>query len=157
MAQYHKELTKWMFILLDKLFLEQSFADPIRKLSADQIYPLLSITGETSEADFLRLHKRPRAKTIQLLKEYLKLGLIEKVPDETDARKRKLRLTASGQEYQNQIKDLIDQEISFLLGDMSVNEEIAVLKFISRINQLTVGKYEPKGQTNTIKKWNETS
>lgn len=144
MAQYHKELTKWILILLDKLFLEQSFADPQTHLSAEQLYPLLSLEGELSEADFLRLHKRPRAKTKQLLADYHKLGLIEKVIDETDARRRKLRLTEQGLMLKERIQSIIEEEINFLLSDMSVNEEVAVLKFISRINQLTVGKYEIK-------------
>lgn len=144
MAQYHKELTKWLFILLDKLFLDQAFADPVTRLSAEQLYPLLSLSNELSEADFLRLNKRPRAKAKQLLQEYLKLGLLEKVADETDKRKRKLKLTETGQALKDRVQQIIQNEIDFLLADMSVNEEVAVLKFISRINQLTVGKYEVK-------------
>lgn len=144
MAQYHKELTKWMLILLDKLFLDQSFADPMTRLSADQIYPLLSFEGDLTEAEFLRRLQRPRAKSLHLLREYQKLGLLDKLVDETDARKRIFRLSETGEQLRHRIDDTIRQSIDLLLSDMSVNEEIAVLKFISRINQLTVDKYEIK-------------
>ncbi|HHT20719.1 MAG TPA: hypothetical protein GXZ74_04700 [Tissierellia bacterium] len=144
MAQYHKELTKWIKITLDKLFMEQSFADPSSRLSAEQIYPLLKFHDGMTEADFLRQNKRPRAKSRQLLQEYFRSGLIEKVADPIDARKRRLVLSDSGRSLRERIEALVDDKIEFLLRDMTVNEEVAVLKFISRINQLTVEKYEIK-------------
>lgn len=144
MAQYHKELTKWIGITLDKLFLDQSFADPETKLSAEQLYPLLSLSEGDSEADFLRRNQRPRARSRALLQDYLKAGLVAKVADPDDARKRRLVLTETGQRLRTRIAGTLQESIEYVLADMTVNEEIAVLKFISRINQLTVEKYEIK-------------
>lgn len=124
--------------------MEQSFADPVTRLSAEQIYPLLKFEDGMSEADFLRQHKRPRAKSRQLLNEYHRLGLIEKALDPLDARKRQLILSPSGKDLQQRIDQTLGDKIEYLLKDMTVNEEVAVLKFISRINQLTVEKYEIK-------------
>jgi hypothetical protein len=142
MAQYHKELTKWILITLDKLFMEQSFADSTSRFSAEQLYPLLKFQDGMTETDFLRLSKRPRAVSRQLLDQYFKAGLITKVPDPNDARKRQLMLSENGMVLKQRIHDSLHEAIEFLLGDMTVNEETAVLKFISRINQLTVEKYE---------------
>lgn len=144
MAQYHKELTKWIGITLDKLFLDQSFADPETKLSAEQLYPLLSLSEGDSEADFLRRNQRPRARSRALLQDYLKAGLVAKVADPDDARKRRLVLTEAGHRLRSRIAQSLNEAIEYVLADMTVNEEIAVLKFISRINQLTVEKYEIK-------------
>ena len=144
MAQYHKELTKWIGITLDKLFLDQSFADPQTKLSAEQLYPLLSLTEGDSEADFLRRNQRPRARSRALLQDYIKAGLVAKQADPEDARRRRLVLTESGQQLRQRIEQALADAIAYVLADMTVNEEIAVLKFISRINQLTVEKYEIK-------------
>ena len=71
-----------------------------------------------------------------------RLGLAEKLISEEDKRLRRSGLSAAGKRllagWQEHEKGYLD----YVLGEMTVNEQKAVLKFLSRMNQLTVGKYD---------------
>lgn len=66
--------------------------------------------------------------------------------DPEDKRRRELILTEKGRREKEKLSGIIHETIDMILSDFTVNEEIAVLKFVSRINQLTVDKFEmPEG------------
>lgn len=71
-----------------------------------------------------------------------RLGLVEKTVSLEDKRIRRIGLSDIGkralESWQSHEKDYLD----YVLGEMTVNEQKAVLKFLSRMNQLTVGKYD---------------
>lgn len=69
-------------------------------------------------------------------------GLLKKQRDESDKRKAYLSLTEMGEGFFKQFKQAENEALDFVLKDFTVNEQKAVLKFLSRVNQLTVGKYE---------------
>lgn len=71
-----------------------------------------------------------------------RLGLVDKVVSLEDKRIRRIGLSDIGilalERWQSHEKEYLD----YVLGEMTVNEQKAVLKFLSRMNQLTVGKYD---------------
>lgn len=69
-------------------------------------------------------------------------GLVKKERDELDKRKAYLSLTLQGESLYEVVKEGEKQAVEFVMKDFSINEQKAVLKFLSRVNQLTVGKYE---------------
>lgn len=69
-------------------------------------------------------------------------GLLKKQRDEEDKRKAYLSLTETGEAFLKQFKQAESEALDFVVKDFTVNEQKAVLKFLSRVNQLTVGKYE---------------
>lgn len=60
-----------------------------------------------------------------------------KEPMVNDKRKKRLLLTQKGQLELEVFNEDLEEIISFIIKDFSVNEEKAVLKFLSRMNQLT--------------------
>ncbi len=68
-------------------------------------------------------------------------GLICKEKDELDKRKTYYTLTDKGCACFEHIEARENEALDFVMMDLSVNEQKAILKFLSRINQLTVEKY----------------
>lgn len=77
-----------------------------------------------------------------LLNRLISQGLITKEKDEQDKRKTYYTLTAQGKICFKAIETQEIEALEFVMKDMSINEQKAILKFLSRINQLTVDKYE---------------
>lgn len=71
------------------------------------------------------------------IEELLIKGYIEKKVSKEDKRKKSLYITNLGQKEFIKFKFFIEEKINFTISDFSVNEEKAVLKFLSRVNQLT--------------------
>lgn len=67
-----------------------------------------------------------------------KFGLINRTEDPKDKRRRFIQVTKRGQKQIKEVNDLIENKLQFVINNFSVNEEKAVLKFLSRINQLTL-------------------
>jgi len=67
-----------------------------------------------------------------------KLNLIERNEDPEDRRRRFIQVTQRGRQQIKEVNYLIENKLQFVISNFSVNEEKAVLKFLSRINQLTL-------------------
>lgn len=146
MPQYNKEIKKWIHILLDKVFFDQSFSDPDSRLSAEEAYIFSRFEDGLSPEEFLRYYQTSRKTSTRLLNFLLKEKYLVKREDPEDKRRRELILTEKGRREKEKLSGIIHETIDMILSDFTVNEEIAVLKFVSRINQLTVDKFEmPKG------------
>lgn len=65
------------------------------------------------------------------------LGLIKRNEDPEDKRRKYIQLTLGGKNQINSLNELMKEKLQFVINNFSVNEEKAVLKFLSRINQLT--------------------
>lgn len=66
------------------------------------------------------------------------LGLIKRNEDPEDKRRKYIQLTLGGKNQINSLNELMKEKLQFVINNFSVNEEKAVLKFLSRINQLTL-------------------
>lgn len=66
------------------------------------------------------------------------LGLIKRNEDPKDKRRRFIQVTELGKKQIKEVNYLLENKLQFVIDNFSVNEEKAVLKFLSRINQLTL-------------------
>ncbi len=96
----------------------------------------------TSTQDLLKVIELDRGIFDTLIKNLLARKLIYKEKDEVDKRKAYIGLTDQGKEQVLIFKRIEEDSMQFVMNDMSINEQKAILKFLSRINQLTVDKYE---------------
>lgn len=71
-----------------------------------------------------------------------RLGLVDKAVSLDDRRIRRIGLSISGIEALENWQSHEKVYLDYVLGEMTVNEQKAVLKFLSRMNQLTVEKYD---------------
>lgn len=144
MPQYNLEILKWSRILLDKLFIEQAFRDKSTHWPVEKWYPFLKFSDGLTATEFEQCLGQSHAESQRMLQVFIREGLIEKKTHPEDGRKRELFLSPKGKLYQERLKQSLEEKLDYVLKDMTVNEEIAVLKFISKINQLTVDKFAIK-------------
>lgn len=64
-------------------------------------------------------------------------NLIMRKEDPEDKRRKYIIITENGEKKVEKVSFSIEEKIQFVINNFSVNEEKAVLKFLSRINQLT--------------------
>ncbi len=72
-------------------------------------------------------------------------GLVAKEKAQLDKRKAYLSLTEMGRQVLEKFEVSEGEALDFVFKDFSINEQKAVLKFLSRVNQLTVDKYAEEG------------
>ncbi len=144
MANYYREINKIMekliykFSILDKnglslggkggnlSFLEVHIIKEIGKSSVQSIYSLIKET----EID--------RNTITTITNRLVMSGYLEKQRSEEDKRVYMLTLTDSGREIYKRIILKEKEVLDFVLNDITLNEEKAVLKFLSKINQKMV-------------------
>lgn len=145
---HHQSIMRMVEILIKK-FIEHDksglkLADPLQPFSFSELMVLLEISrnGPMTAQELLRVFQVDRGILGTIISHLSTQQLIEKEKDESDKRKVYLSLTEAGHSYAAQLKSIEDSALQFVMTDMTVNEQKAILKFLSRINQLTVEKYE---------------
>ena len=78
------------------------------------------------------------------LKRMMTLKLIHKTPDPSDGRSQVVGMLQAGRELYHELLKQQQQELDFVLNDITINEEKTVLKFISKLVQYHTEKYEIK-------------
>lgn len=142
MAHYKTEITKWLYILLDKFFLDSAFIDKHADFSAQQYYALIRFEDGMSITEFNLFYNEERKKSRAFLEDLLKLGYLEKRDDPEDHRKKLLFLTIYGKKKQKDLSTQLEKRLEAILNELSVNDAKGVLKFISKLNQITVDKFK---------------
>lgn len=140
MAPYKKEITKWLFILLDKLFLDGAFIDKHAPFRAQEYYGLIRFEDGMSMTEFSLFYNEERKASRAFLQKLLRGGYIEKQDDPEDHRKKLLFLTPWGREEKERWSRIFDDRLEAILSELSLNDAVGVLKFISKLNQITVDK-----------------
>lgn len=74
-----------------------------------------------------------------------RMGLADKAVSSEDQRVKRIGLSEAGVKALESWDDHEKAYLDYVLGEMTVNEQKAVLKFLSRVNQLTVEKYDLHG------------
>lgn len=145
---HHQSIMRMVEILIKK-FIEHDksglkVADPLQPFSFSELMVLLELcrNGPMTAQELLKTFQVDRGILNTMISHLISQQLIEKEKDEADKRKIYLSLTEAGRSYAQQLLAVEESALQFVLTDMSVNEQKAVLKFLSRINQLTVEKYE---------------
>lgn len=78
------------------------------------------------------------------VKRLMTLKLVLKKQDESDGRGQCVELSPAGEVLYHKILKLQEKELGFVLSDVTINEEKAILKFISKIVQYHTDKFEIK-------------
>lgn len=95
----------------------------------------LSNVDEVTQKELVNGFEFKRAKSEACVKRLLKARLIKKVTNPKDKRSNWLVLSESGKKLLNNYQVHEDAFITFVLKDMTVNEEKTIVKFLSKINQ----------------------
>lgn len=107
---------------------------------------------EISVLDYLRHHDEvtqielidmltiKRSKAVGLLKKMMDAGYIYRVVNEKDRRSTFIRLAEAGKSLMTAYDAHEGMFLEFILKDMTINEEKAIVKFLSKINQTTYMK-----------------
>lgn len=116
------------------------------KLSLMELLMLKRVgeTGSIRLNDLIDALEVDRNLVTTTVKRLSTLKLVAKQQDEVDGRGQCLALTPAGQVLYGKILLLQKEELAFVLEGVSINEEKAILKFISKIVQYHTDKFEIK-------------
>lgn len=150
MANYTKEISHMLDRFQTKLLMQDKEGfykkDLNLKLSMVELLTLRRI-GELREVrlnDLIALLEIDRNLVNTTLKRLMALKLIGKEQDEADGRGQKVFLQPAGDVAYQKLLNSQGNEMAFVLSDVTINEEKAILKFLSKMVQYHTEKYEPK-------------
>lgn len=90
---------------------------------------------DLTQSDLLEMIPLKRAKLIGVIKRLTELNYLEKKANPNDKRSSYLTLGPSGQEILSKYGEHESIFLDFILRDMTINEEKAIVKFLSKIQQ----------------------
>jgi len=128
---FYRQLTKYKFTLVDILLLRR-----LDEVGSERMNALI---------DYLEVDRNLFTTT---MKKMMGLKLIKKVQDEDDGRGQKIEMTPDGKAFYETFKSESLKEMSFILNDLTINEEKAILKFLSKSVQYHTDRFDPKNQLN---------
>lgn len=148
MANYYNEVNHMMekvmykFVQYDKSGIK--LGDKQDKYSFLDLIVLREIgkLGEITVFDLLSQVEVDRGILSTSINRFTNLGFVVKKRSTLDKRKFVLYLTDEGKKFYENVLKAELKELNFILKDMTVNEQKTVLKFLSRLNQLTVDRLE---------------
>lgn len=139
MSVYQKDISRIFKTLLLK-YETQITTQNFKKLDRFSIVELsildhLRIHGKVTQSALLEILEIKRGKSLGMIKKLADANLLEKSVNEADRRSTFLLLTPYGESVMT-IYDTHEAEfLDFVLKDMTINEEKAIVKFLSKINQ----------------------
>lgn len=141
MSVYQKDVSKIFKLLLLK-YETQIALNKKRDIKMDR-FSIIELTildhlrhhEDVILNDVLELVTIKRGKVLAILKKLMEAGLVEKHLNKQDRRSTFLKLTAAGQLLMNDYDKHEAEFLDFVLKDMTINEEKAIVKFLSKINQ----------------------
>lgn len=136
------EIISKKFIEIDKTGLSGISQIHSHGLSDLLVMLELKNTGKMTTQDLHKSFSVDRGIINTIVARLMTQGYVKKERDAADKRKAYLSLTDSGEQCYEMLKELEQTALDFVMKDFSINEQKAVLKFLSRVNQLTVEKYE---------------
>lgn len=98
--------------------------------------------GGLSIAQLAEAFKMDRGIVSTYLNKCIKNNLLIKKKSQEDKRSFVLELTDQGEKLHAEMIEKENELLAFLLNEVTINEEKGILKFLSKITQLTVGKYQ---------------
>ncbi|MCT4619734.1 MAG: MarR family transcriptional regulator [Marinisporobacter sp.] len=143
MANYYYEINKMLDKLMHKVLVYDRKGFKINgkeELSLLDIHVLRKI-GQVNNKKIYELVKDleiDRGLIASVMKKLILNGYITKEKSEEDKRVYILRLTDEGKEMCKKTLDIQKDLLNFVLSDVTLNEEKAILKFLSKINQTTL-------------------
>ncbi|WP_432407222.1 MarR family winged helix-turn-helix transcriptional regulator [Wukongibacter sp. M2B1] len=141
MANYYKQINLMIEKIINKILIadkkgfsigrkneELSLLDifVIKKIGSNNMKPIYSLVKET-EID--------RGVISSIINKLAANGYIKKEKAKEDKRVNMVILTDEGEEVYNKILRGQSEILDFILNDITLNEEKAILKFLSKVNQ----------------------
>lgn len=150
MANYSREISHMMDRLNIKTLSQDKNGFYRKHLSIKLNLLEILMLKQIKEGETVRIHTLIKHLEIDrnllntTLKRLISLKLVTKRMDDLDKRGQIVEVTAYGEAIYEEIKLAQQNELDFMLSDVSINEEKAILKFISKIVQYHTEKYEVK-------------
>lgn len=150
MANYTKEISHMLDRLNTKILSQDKegyFKASLKtKLSLIDLMMIKQIGehGEVRLNQLIKVLEVDRNLVTTTVKKLMSHKWIQKRVDATDGRGQILCLLPAGVELYDEILELQRRELEFILNDVTINEEKAILKFISKIVQYHTDKFEIK-------------
>ncbi|MCT4605092.1 MAG: MarR family transcriptional regulator [Marinisporobacter sp.] len=147
MANYYYEINKMLDKLMHKVLVYDRKGFKINgkeELSLLDIHVLRKI-GQVNNKKIYELVKDleiDRGLIASVMKKLILNGYITKEKSEEDKRVYILKLTDEGKEMCKKTLDIQKDLLNFVLSDVTLKEEQAILKFLSKINQTTLSTDE---------------
>ncbi len=148
MANLYSEINNLLETLLKKLVAADKSGFKLNgkndKYTLSEILVLMELLeGEISMLDLIKSVEMDRGLISTSLTRLTNAGWMTKNRSEKDRRVFLLKLTDEGHGVATKVKAQFKDTIGLVLKDMTINEQKAVLKFLSKLNQTTVDKYDP--------------
>ncbi len=149
MANYTKEIAHMLDRMLIKVLHQDKtgfYKDKLNyKLSLVELLLLRRLNEEEtvklqSVIDYLEIDRNHMTTALKKLMSY---KFVQKVPDKYDGRNQLIVVTDEGRRFLDELSEVSQKELDFVLKDVSINEEKAILIFLSKIVQYHTDKFDP--------------
>ncbi|MBF8982930.1 winged helix DNA-binding protein [Lutibacter sp. B2] len=144
MGNYYNEINIMVEKLMHKILVYDRKGFKIgtksKELSLLDVYVLKAI-GEEKEKKIYELLEEvemDRGMVASIIKKLVLYAYVRKERSEDDKRAYILSLTEKGMDMYNKTLEIQENFLEFILSDITLNEEKAILKFLSKINQTTL-------------------
>lgn len=144
MANYYNEINEMINKLMHKVLIYDRKGFKIKgkmeELSLLDIHVLRNI-GEVENKKIYELVEDmeiDRGLIASVTKKLILSGYVKKERDQDDKRVYILKLTSLGREMHEKTLCIQEKLLDFVLSDMTLNEEKAILKFLSKVKQTTL-------------------
>lgn len=104
----------------------------------------VGIEGEVKLNHLIKVMEVDRNFVTTTVNRLVGLRVLSKKSDPTDGRSQIISMTPAGKDLYLTLMEEQRKELSFILDDITINEEKTILKFISKIVQFHTDKYEVK-------------
>jgi len=91
--------------------------------------------GLVKQNELFEIIDYKRSKLLSVIKKLMDVGYISRLADEADKRSTFIMLSEKGKQVMLTYDQNESEFLDFVLKDMTINEEKAIVKFLSKINQ----------------------
>ena len=141
MSVYYNEIYKMFHKIFEKIISNKYFYQINKEYNLEFIdYLFLKNIEKLDNCNLSSLYKCLDINYDQISRKVDKLkqlNFIDKKVSKKDKRKKNLVLTKKGKKVFKEIDRLMNKYVKFIIKDFTVNEEKAVLKFLSKISKIT--------------------
>ncbi|MGM0379292.1 MAG: transcriptional regulator, SarA/Rot family [Bacillota bacterium] len=141
MSVYYNEIYEMFHKIFEKIISNKYFNQINKEYNLEFIdYLFLKNIKKLDDCNLSSLYKCLDINYDQVSRKVDKLkqlDFIDKKISKKDKRKKNLVLTKKGKDVFKEIDRLMNKYVKFIIKDFTVNEEKAVLKFLSKISQIT--------------------
>lgn len=144
MSNYYYEISTITSKFLKKFFVMNNNGVKLANFSYKFTFQEIMFIMEIGKSDnillkdLISIFENDRKFVLPIVNKLSKAGFIEKKKSDTDGRIVIIKLTNSGTSVYESAKDKGGNILEFMLRDLSINEEKAILKYFSKILQTTV-------------------